>query len=74
MSDEIDAKELETKLRRGDPVTDAELVFGEKLFRRIRRDLDTLGPRWDFAANEARRLEQKCSDYRRARLKKNQIY
>ena len=60
-------KEIYEKVRTGDPLTDDELKIGVAHFSKAAELLAPLGPRFDFAENELRRVATILQDYTNAR-------
>lgn len=60
-------KEIERKLRTGDPITDAELKQAVSFYEKLADMLLQLGSEWHFAFGEANRLFLLCRSYQNAR-------
>jgi len=60
-------KAVENKIRKGESVSDDELSQAVRFYSKLSGLLDQLGPRWYFAADEARRLFSQCRQYQDAR-------
>jgi hypothetical protein len=58
------------KYNNGDPISDDEIKFGLKYFKRIESDLSALGPEFKLAANEARRVLYSFQQFDHARREK----
>jgi len=63
-------KEIYEKFRNGDPLTDLELKVGVEHFSTASEMLSCLGPRFDLAENELRRVAIGLSDFIAARKTK----
>jgi len=55
------------KLRKGDPCTDAELIFLHEFLKELDERLTAMGPVFSLATREVRRLWDECEGYLRAR-------
>ena len=62
--------EIYEKFRNGDPITDDELLIGFRHFSKAAELLSPLGPRFDLAANELRRVATGLEDFIFARRNK----
>ena len=64
---EVDLRDVEARLLRGDHISDRELRAAHSHFYGLREMLGKLGERWHFAFSEANRLEMMCRQYLDAR-------